>query len=91
VARNYEPGNDSEIDIVARRGDLLVFVEVKTRTSADHSAPERNVDQEKKKHIVRAARAFATRAGVDRDKVRFDVISIVMDNPPRIAHFEDAF
>ena len=35
VARNYCPGADSEVDIVARRGALLVFVEVKTRSSAE--------------------------------------------------------
>src|SRR6266849_5955121 len=41
VARNYRPGPDSEIDIVARRGELVVFVEVKTRTSAAFGSPER--------------------------------------------------
>jgi putative endonuclease len=91
VARNYKPGEDSEIDIVARLGELLVFVEVKTRTSAEHSAPERNIDQEKERHILRAARAFATRAGIDWDKVRFDIISIVMHDPPSIFHYENAF
>lgn len=91
VARNYKPGQDSEIDIVARLGELLVFVEVKTRTSDEHSAPERNVGEEKERHIIRAARAYATRAGIDWDKVRFDIISIVMNNPPTIAHYQDAF
>ena len=91
VARNYKPGEDSEVDIVARLGERLVFVEVKTRSSAEHSAPERNVDAEKERHIIRAARAFATRAGVDWDKVRFDIVSVVMTTPPTISHFEDAF
>jgi putative endonuclease len=91
VARNYKPGPDSEVDIVARLGELLVFVEVKTRTSDQHSAPERNIDEDKERHILRAARAFATRAGIDWDKVRFDIISIVMNNPPTIAHYQDAF
>jgi putative endonuclease len=91
VARNYKPGDDSEVDIVARRGELLVFVEVKTRNSDEHSAPERNIDVEKERHILRAAKAFATRAGIEWDKVRFDVISIVMNNPPTLAHYQDAF
>jgi putative endonuclease len=91
VARNYKPGQDSEIDIVARLGELVIFVEVKTRTSDAHSAPERNIDDEKERHIMRAARAYTTRAGIDWDKVRFDIISVVMDNPPTIAHYEDAF
>ncbi len=91
VARNYKPGDDSEVDIIARLGELLVFFEVKTRSSAEHSAPERNIDQEKERHIMRAARSFATRAGIDWDKVRFDIISIVMADPPTIAHYENAF
>jgi putative endonuclease len=91
IARNYKPGADSEIDIVARLGELLVFVEVKTRSSDEFSAPERNIDQDKQRHILRAARAFATRAGFDWDKVRFDIISIVMAEPPSLVHHVDAF
>src|SRR6185437_15717765 len=55
VARNYRPGQDSEIDIVARDGGKLVFVEVKTRTSADFGSPDRAIDREKQRHILRAA------------------------------------
>ncbi len=91
VARNYRPGGDSEVDIVARLGELLVFIEVKTRRSNEHSAPERAVDDEKERHILKAARAFVTRAGVDWSMVRFDIISVVMADPPAIRHFEDAF
>jgi putative endonuclease len=91
VARNYKPGADSEIDIVARQGDLAIFVEVKTRASSEFSAPERAVDDEKERHIVRAARAYTTRARIDWSCVRFDLISIVMTSPPSIAHYEDAF
>jgi putative endonuclease len=91
VARNYKPGADSEIDIVARQGDLAVFVEVKTRTSSEFSAPERAVGEEKERHIIRAARAYTTRAGIDWSCVRFDIISIVMTSPPSITHYQDAF
>lgn len=91
VARNYKPGEDSEVDIVARSGELLVFVEVKTRISAEHSAPERAIDEEKERHILKAAKAFATRASIDWDKVRFDIVSIVLTDPPTIKHYENAF
>lgn len=91
IARNYKPGEDSEVDIVARLGEKLIFVEVKTRASSDVSAPERAIDEEKENRIRKAARAFATRAGIDHDKIRFDVVSVVLNNPPTIAHFEDAF
>jgi putative endonuclease len=92
LARNYRPdGGDSEIDIVARDGGVLVFVEVKTRASAEFGSPDRAIGPEKQKNIVRAARAYATRAGIEWSEVRFDTISIVFTEPPSIMHQEDAF
>jgi putative endonuclease len=91
VARNYKPGEDSEIDIVARQGDTIVFVEVKSRSSAEFGNPDRAIDQEKQKHIVRAARAYVRRAGINWDQVRFDVISVIFSDPPAILHQRDAF
>ena len=91
VARNYRPGSDSEIDLVARDGGTLVFVEVKSRQTAEFGSPDRAVDGEKQRHIVRAARAFTSRSGDDWSKVRFDVISIVFSDPPAVTHHRDAF
>lgn len=92
LSRNYRPGGgDAEVDIVARDGEILVFVEVKTRTSAEYGAPDRAIGVDKQKHILRAARAFATRAGIDWDRVRFDTVSIVFTKPPSIVHQQDAF
>jgi putative endonuclease len=91
VARNYRPGADSEIDIVAREGEIVVFIEVKSRGSAEFGSPERAVDEEKRRHILRAAQAYMTRAGVDWSSVRFDVVSIVFSDPPIIEHLRDAF
>lgn len=91
VARNYRPGGDAEIDIVARQGDTVVFVEVKSRRSAEFGAPERAVDVKKQQNIERAARSYVTRAGIDWSRVRFDVISVVFSDPPSIVHQEDAF
>ena len=92
VARNYRPSEgDAEVDIIARDGDTVVFVEVKSRTSADFGTPERAIGVEKQKHIVRAARSYATRAGITWSQVRFDTISIVFTNPPSLVHQQDAF
>ena len=92
VARNYRPsGGDVEADIVARRGDTVVFVEVKSRASGEYGSPDRAIGSEKQKNIVRAARAYATRAGIEWSHVRFDVISVVFTDPPSITHLQDAF
>jgi putative endonuclease len=91
VARNYRAGADSEIDIVARKNDLVVFVEVKSRRTAEYGAPERAIDSKKHKNIMRGARAFTTRGALDWSQVRFDVISVVFTDPPSILHQQDAF
>ncbi|MBV9302009.1 MAG: YraN family protein [Acidobacteriaceae bacterium] len=92
VARNYRPtAGDAEVDIIARDNGTLVFIEVKSRASAEFGSPDRAIDSEKQKHIVRAARSYATRAGVPWNEVRFDTISIVFTKPPSIIHQQDAF
>jgi putative endonuclease len=92
VARNYRPPSGSgEIDLVARHGDALVFVEVKARSSTEFGEPERAVDAEKRKNVKRAARDYARRAGVEWTHTRFDIVSVVLENPPRIEWLRDAF
>jgi putative endonuclease len=92
LSRNYRPGGgESEVDIVAKDGLITVFVEVKSRTSADFGSPDRAIDEDKQSRIVRAARRYAARAGIDWSQIRFDTISIVFSQPPSIVHQQDAF
>jgi putative endonuclease len=92
VARNYRPpSGHGEIDLVAWHGASLVFVEVKTRAVADFGAPDRAVDAEKRGHVERAARDYARRAGVNWNKIRFDIVSIVLEKPPKIDWQRDAW
>lgn len=92
VARNYRPsGGEAEVDIVARDGAITVFVEVKTRTSEEFGSPDRAVGTDKQRQMVRAAKAYAARAGIGWQQVRFDVVSIVLSSPPSIVHRQDAF
>jgi putative endonuclease len=89
VARNWRPPQGGgEIDIVAWESGWLVFVEVKTRSSGEWSAPERNVDWEKMEALRRAARDYMRRTNADESRVRFDVISVT---GRAIQHFRDAF
>jgi putative endonuclease len=75
VARNFRAAG-AEIDIVAMDGDVLVFVEVKTRRSREAGAPEEAVDERKQKRMRRAAEIFAIRYRADDITMRFDVVAI---------------
>jgi putative endonuclease len=91
VARNYRPpAGHGEIDLVVWHGEKLVFVEVKTRDTAEFGEPERAVDAEKQLHLTRAARDYARRAGVEWQHVRFDVLAVIL-SPRRIEWLRDAF
>jgi putative endonuclease len=76
LERNYRsPGG--EIDIVARRGDLLAFVEVRSREDCAFGAPEETVGPVKRLRIVAAARRYLSEARPDSwREARFDVIAI---------------
>jgi Predicted endonuclease distantly related to archaeal Holliday junction resolvase len=92
VARNYRlPDGRGEIDLVAWEGDTLVFVEVKSRQSDEFGLPERAIGTDKRLHLARAARRYARKAGIPWERVRFDVVSIIFDNPPRAELQRDAF
>ncbi len=79
VARNYRtPTGSGELDVVARQGETLVFIEVKSRASEEHGAPDRNIDSSKKWKMIRAARDYLRRSGHDPLQIRFDTVSVVL-------------
>lgn len=76
VERNWR-GNGGEADIVARKGDLLVFVEVRSRDDSAFGTPEESVDLAKRRRIVRAARHYlSTIPAASWREARFDVVAI---------------
>jgi len=92
VARNYRTANgSSEIDLIGWDKDTLVVVEVKSRTSEEVSAPERAMSSDKEHAVIRGAREYARHAEIPFEKVRFDVISVVLGKPPAVRHQRDAF
>jgi putative endonuclease len=92
VARNYRTLSGSgEIDLVAWDGRKLAFVEVKTRASREFGLPESAVDAEKRERVRQAARDYARRAEIPWRDTRFDIVSIVLDQPPHIEWLRDAF
>ena len=90
LARNWRAGRD-ELDIVARDGNVLVVVEVKTRTTEAYGLPQESVGIVKQRRLIRAAEAYLDQVGEDLD-VRFDIISVVLHpSGPRLEHIEEAF
>ena len=90
LERNWRCGH-LEVDIIAQKRGLLVFVEVKTLTNANVILPEEHADKEKRRHIVAAAKAYMSLNGLDQ-QVRFDIISVTGAAPPfSIRHIENAF
>ena len=82
-----------EIDLIMRDGDTVVFVEVKTRSSTTTGDPESAVTRDKQRKIGRQAALFANRHNLLERPLRFDVVTIVLDDPktPTVKHFKDAF
>ena len=67
----------AEIDIIAYDGEVLAFVEVKTRTSDELVAPERAVDLRKQRQIARAAHRYRRLMRVLGEEYRYDVVTVV--------------
>jgi putative endonuclease len=85
-----------EIDLIARRGMVVAFVEVKTRRSNRFGAPELAVDRRKQKRMIRAATAWRAQHPGFAPRIRFDVVSVRVENTNgrdrwQIEHFVAAF
>lgn len=90
VARNYRlAAGDAEVDLIARDGEALVFVEVKSRETGEYGPPERAIGEEKRRHLLRVAREYARKTNTPWEQVRFDVVTVIFSNPPQIALYRN--
>lgn len=80
-----------EVDLIARKDNIVVVAEVKTRHTNLFGEPEEFVTKVKQKNLVRAANIYVIEKNIN-DEVRFDIISIILQGEThRINHIEDAF
>jgi putative endonuclease len=90
LERNYRVGR-AEVDLIVRKGNWLVFVEVKTRSGSRYGFPEEFVDREKEENVFYAADVYMEKTGWEGN-VRYDIVAILGTEWEReIRHFEDAF
>lgn len=88
LEQNYRC-RQGEIDIIARKGKLLIFAEVKYRGGNAMGSPEEAVNLKKQRKISRCALDYMTRRRISDIPVRFDVLAI--SGAGEIRHYEDAF
>jgi putative endonuclease len=93
VARNFRsPRRRGEIDIIGWDGEVLCFIEVKTRSTRDVKPAEAAVDADKQQELAAVAREFLRR--LPASSYRFDVVSIYLEKAvpsPQITLFKNAF
>jgi putative endonuclease len=90
LERNYRY-KKSEIDLIVSRGNWLIFVEVKTRTSTAFGFPEEFVDYNKKLKILEGALEYMYVKDW-QGNVRYDIVAVnIWGNRHEIKHIEDAF
>lgn len=90
LERNYTY-QKAEVDIIAQKGDTLVVVEVKTRSTADFGNPQDFLKPKQIKRLVMAVDAYINENDLDVE-VRFDIIAIVIEGKTiDLEHLEDAF
>ena len=94
LGQRVRVGRRDELDIVARHGEVLVFVEVKTRKGEEYGRPISSVNRFKQHSLSRAAIRYMKQLREKPDYFRFDVVEIVGSESsadPVIRHIENAF
>ncbi|MBK7148240.1 MAG: YraN family protein [Bacteroidetes bacterium] len=90
VVCNYRFGR-AEIDIISKENGILIFTEVKTRSSEAFGYPEESVDRKKIRLMKQAAEEYMYQTGHEGE-LRFDIVSVIIANSKtEVHHIEDAF
>lgn len=90
LERNYRYGH-AEVDLIVRKGNWLIFVEVKTRSGKSFGFPEEFVDWKKEENVFYVAEWYMEKIRWEGN-VRYDIVSVLGVGWEReVMHFEDAF
>ena len=81
-----------EIDLIAKDGRVIVFVEVRTRFTSTYGSPIESILWRKRKKITMLANFYITKFGLENENFRFDVVSVTKDDGHlNIELIKDAF
>jgi putative endonuclease len=80
-----------EIDIIAKDKDILVFIEVKTRTSTNYGYAFEAVDYRKQRKIINTSMVYIKYKNFKNTQIRYDIIEVYLQNQIKINHLENAF
>ncbi len=89
INRNWHFSKNSEIDIIAKDKNTLVFIEVKTRTSQNFGHPLEAITKNKLEKIFTAVLAYINQCKIDYKSYRIDAISIIGLSSPKIEHIKN--
>ena len=92
LEKNYRT-RFGELDVIARKGGIVVFLEVKTRRDERFGLPAEAVDWRKRQKLIRSAEAYLQAGRLENQPARFDIVSIQWDgrSEPQFSLIEDAF
>lgn len=80
-----------EVDLIVTKDDVIVFSEVKTRSSSTFGEPETFVTPEKQRNLIRAANVYISRKEITKE-VRFDIVSVIIcGDKHQLHHIPEAF
>ncbi len=88
--KNYR-SKMGEIDIVAKKGETLVFIEVKARTTIDYGYPFESVNRRKQEKILKSSLLYIRQKKLFDYQLRYDIIEIYLAKEVKINHIENAF
>ena len=94
IGQRVRVGKHDELDIIAKKDGVLIFIEVKTRKNETYGRPFSAVNKAKRKYLSRAAIAYLKNKKIKPEFIRFDVVEVI-GSPggpaPEIRHIENAF
>jgi putative endonuclease len=83
---------EGELDIIARDGETLCFIEVRTKSPGDHGHPLDTITAPKQRQVIRVATRYLQQRGLEESPVRFDALGLVAKGKSyEITHIPAAF